>query len=67
MRLEQGKLKLLSLGNFQLNDIDVSVPDKNTNVLSTNQTIGIMGVKVITQFNFILDYSTKTLYLKSRI
>ena len=67
MRLEQGKLKLLSLGNFQLNEIDVSVPDKNTNVLSPNQTIGIMGVKVITQFNFILDYSTKTLYLKSRI
>ena len=67
MGLQQGELKLLSLGNFQLNDIDVSVPDKNTNVLSPNQTIGIIGAKVITQFNFILDYSTKTLYLKSRI
>jgi hypothetical protein len=67
MRLDQGKLKFLSLGNFQLNDIDVSLPDKNTNVLSPDQTIGIIGAKVITQFNFILDYSTKTLYLKSRI
>jgi hypothetical protein len=67
MRLERGNLKLMSLGNFQIKDLDINLPDKNTNVLSPNQTIGIMGVKVITQFNFILDYSTKTLYLKSRI
>lgn len=67
MRLERGKLKLMSLGNFQIKDLDINLPDKNTNVLSPNQTIGIMEVKVITQFNFILDYSTKTLYLKSRI
>jgi hypothetical protein len=67
MRFEQGKLKLLSLSNFQLKDVDVSLPDKNTNVFSPNKIIGIIGVKVITQFNFIIDYSTKTLYLKSRI
>lgn len=57
-------IKSMNLGGYQLNEMVVSIANDKNGVSSYENYLGILGAKVISKFNIVLDYSTSTLYLK---
>jgi len=62
----RSKVKRLSIGNFTLNDITVSLPYQNNS--STNEDIrsnnGSIGGEALRRFDVVFDYQNSLLYLK---
>ena len=57
-------IKSMKIGGYDLNEMVVAIAHDKDGVSSYEGYLGILGGKVISKFNVILDYSSKTLYLK---
>ncbi|MGC6479416.1 MAG: aspartyl protease family protein [Flavobacteriaceae bacterium] len=57
-------LKSVILGDYQLNDLVISIAHDQAGVSSFENYMGILGSKIISRFNVILDYTTSHVYLK---
>ena len=57
-------IKSMNIGGYQLNEMVVSIANDKNGVSSYENYLGLLGAKVISKFNIVLDYSSSTLYLK---
>ncbi len=57
-------IQSMNLGGYELNEMVVSIAHDKNGVSSYENYLGILGAKVISRFNIVLDYSSSTLYLK---
>jgi hypothetical protein len=57
-------IKSMTLGGYNLDEMVISLANDKEGVSSYKGYLGILGAKVISRFNFILDYSSSTLYIK---
>ncbi|QTE24031.1 aspartyl protease family protein [Polaribacter cellanae] len=57
-------IESLNVAGYKLNDIPISIAHDKNGVSSYKNYLGILGSKIISRFNVILDYTTSTLYLK---
>lgn len=57
-------IESMNLGGYELNEMVVSIAHDKNGVSSYENYLGILGAKVISRFNIVLDYSSSTLYLK---
>ena len=62
--INQGRIKSLKLGAFELGEMPVSLSNAKQGVLSWKGYMGLMGLEYISKFNFIIDYHRKKIYLK---
>ena len=61
---EDIEIKSMNIGGYQLNEMVVSIANDKNGVSSYENYLGLLGAKVISKFNIVLDYSSSTLYLK---
>ena len=54
----------MNIGGYQLNEMVVSIANDKNGVSSYENYLGLLGAKVISKFNIVLDYSSSKLYLK---
>ncbi|MDY2587145.1 aspartyl protease family protein [Winogradskyella aquimaris] len=57
-------IKSLDIGAFTLEDMVISLANDKEGVSSYKDYLGILGAKVISRFNIILDYTDYNIYLK---
>ncbi|NND79468.1 MAG: PDZ domain-containing protein [Maribacter sp.] len=57
-------IKSMNIGGFNLSEMVISIANDKYGVSSYKDYLGILGGKVISRFNLILDYSSSLLYLK---
>ena len=57
-------IKSMNLGGYELNEMVVSIAHDKNGVSSYENYLGILGARVISKFNIVLDYSSSTLYIK---
>jgi len=61
---EDVAIKSMNIGGYNLSEMVVSIANDKDGVSSYEDYLGILGAKVISRFNLILDYSSSILYLK---
>lgn len=61
---ERIAIKSLQIDKFRFENLTVTLSDDTAGVSAYKNYLGIMGAKIIQRFDIVLDYSTKTLYLK---
>lgn len=61
---EEVAIKSMSFGGYDLNEMTIAIAHDKDGVSAYENYLGILGAKVISRFNVILDYSSSTLYLK---
>jgi hypothetical protein len=61
---DQIAIRSLNLAGFELEDLPVFLARDKEGVSSYPGYLGLLGAKVISRFDIILDYTTSTLYLK---
>jgi len=57
-------IESMNFAGYEFNEMVVSIANDKSGVSSFEGYLGILGAKVISRFNIVLDYSTTTLYLK---
>ena len=57
-------IKSMNIGGYNLSEMVISIANDKDGVISYEDYLGILGGKVISRFNLILDYSSSLLYLK---
>ncbi|MCA0132143.1 aspartyl protease family protein [Winogradskyella alexanderae] len=57
-------IKSMSIGDFKLDEMTVSLANDEEGVSSYKGYLGLLGAKVISRFNVILDYNAFNLYLQ---
>ena len=61
---EEIAIQSMAIGDYTLDEMVISLANDKDGVSSYKGYLGILGAKVISRFNLILDYSTSLLYLK---
>lgn len=61
---EQIAITSLKIGDFEFNDLCISLSNDKSGVSAYKNYLGILGAKVIQRFTIVLDYDMETLYLK---
>jgi predicted aspartyl protease len=61
---EQAHIKAIQLGPYTFNDLPITLTSTKAGVSSYPYYLGILGNKIISRFNSIIDFSNKTIYLK---
>lgn len=59
-----GKIASATLGGFSFGEMPVDLSNSKAGVMSSSNYTGILGVKIINRFNWVLDYANKKMYLK---
>jgi hypothetical protein len=57
-------IESMNFAGFEFKEMVVSIANDKSGVSGYEGYLGILGAKVISRFNIILDYSTATIYLK---
>jgi hypothetical protein len=57
-------IKSMNIGGYNLSEMVISIANDKDGVSSYEDYLGILGGKVISRFNLIIDYSSSLLYLK---
>ena len=57
-------IKSMTIGEYTMDEMVISLTNEKEGVSSYHGYLGILGAKVISRFNIILDYSSSTLFLK---
>ncbi len=60
-------VKNLSFGDFTFSLVPVSLSDAKEGVLNWNEYLGLLGLDVIRQFDFILDYKSKQIHYRPNL
>ncbi len=61
---ERIRIKTLQLEGFSFTNLPIELSGATEGVLASSDFMGILGAKIIQRFNVVLDYNTKTMYLK---
>ncbi|MFY0629261.1 MAG: aspartyl protease family protein [Flavobacteriaceae bacterium] len=61
---EKVAINSLTIGDFTFKDLAIRISNEESGVSAYDGYLGILGAQIIKRFNIVLDYSTKTLYLK---
>ena len=61
---ERIAIQSINIDGYELNDMVIAIAHDKNGVSSYENYLGILGAKIISRFNIVLDYSTSTLYLK---
>lgn len=61
---QQMAVKSLTLGKYSFTDLPISLASGKGGVSAYEGYLGILGAEVINRFNVLLDYESKTMYLK---
>lgn len=61
---EKVAITSLTIGDFTFKDLAIRISNEESGVSAYDGYLGILGAQIIKRFNIVLDYSTKTLYLK---
>lgn len=61
---EEIAIQSLKIGGYELDEMVIRIAQDKNGVSSYENYLGILGAKVISRFNIVLDYSSSTLYLK---
>lgn len=61
---ERIAIQSINIGGYELNDMVIAIAHDKNGVSSYENYLGILGAKIISRFNIVLDYSTSKLYLK---
>ena len=57
-------IKSMNVGGYELGEMVIQIAHDKNGVSSYEDYLGILGAKIISRFNIILEYSSSTLYLK---
>jgi C-terminal processing protease CtpA/Prc len=57
-------IKAFKIGNYTFKDLTVLIANDTQGVSAYDGYLGVLGANIIKRFSAILDYTTKTLYLK---
>lgn len=57
-------IQSMNIGGYELDEMVIGIAHDKDGVSSYENYLGILGAKVISRFNLVLDYSTSTLYIK---
>lgn len=61
---EKVAISSLTIGRFTFKDLTIKISNEEQGVSAYEGYLGILGAQIIKRFNVVLDYNTKTLYLK---
>jgi len=59
-----GKVAGLQFGDFTFGEMPIDLSNSKAGVMASAEYTGILGIKIISRFNTILDYKQKKIYLK---
>ncbi len=59
-----GKIASVKLGDFTFGEMPLDLSNSKAGVMASSNFTGILGVKIISRFNLILDYANEKMYLK---
>ncbi|MBO9660796.1 MAG: aspartyl protease family protein [Chitinophagaceae bacterium] len=62
--LEEAAIESVQLGEFKFSSLPISLSSDHQGVSSYKGYLGILGNKIISRFNVVLDYREKNIYLK---
>ncbi|WP_046743790.1 aspartyl protease family protein [Kordia zhangzhouensis] len=59
-----GKVANVRFGNYQFGEMPMNLSNSEAGVMASEEYTGILGIKIISRFNTILDYKNQKIYMQ---
>jgi len=63
-KIERVAIQSMNIEGFELGEMPIGLSYSKSGVIASYGLLGVLGAKVISRFNFIIDYNSSSIYLK---
>ncbi len=63
-KIERVVIQSMNIEGFKLGEMPIGLSNSKSGIIASSGLLGVLGAKVISRFNFILDYNSSKIYLK---